>query len=84
MCLVGVIGREGEEEVDDVAGVGAAIAVVAEEDDDGRGEIGCLGFEVGPEGSELGNEAVDVAYTDYCFLFLVSVFHFSYFVLGNM
>lgn len=71
--LGGVEGGEGEEEVEDEAGVGAAVAVVAEEDDEGgvEGRGGDGGAEVGPEGAELGVEAMDVPHAYYHPLLLI-------------
>lgn len=67
MALEGVEGGEGGEEVDDLAGVGPAVAVVAEEDDEGGGEGGGAhgGLEFGPEAAELVGVAVDVADADH-------------------
>lgn len=64
MGLVGVTGGQAEEEVDDLAGVGPAVAVVSEEDDEGSPEFLRVdeGLEVGPEVLELLDVAVDVAY----------------------
>lgn len=33
--LVGVFGREGDEEINDLSGMGTSVAVVAQEDDEG-------------------------------------------------
>lgn len=65
MRLVGVTVGQAVEEVDDLAGVGPAVAVVAEEDYKGGPEVWWVdeGFEVGPEVLELVDVAVDVAYT---------------------
>lgn len=62
VALPRVLGGEGEEEVDDLAGVGAAVTVIAEEDDEGSGEgiEADDGLEVGPEGTQLGDVSVDV------------------------
>lgn len=64
MGLVGVTGGQAEEEVDDLAGVGPAVAVVSEEDDEGCPEFLWVDerFEVGPEVLELLDVAVDVTY----------------------
>lgn len=66
--LVRVRGAQGDEEVDDVAGVGSTVTVVAEEDDECGLEILWVdvGLEVGPKVLELGDVAVRVAYaTDH-------------------
>lgn len=68
MGLVRVRGAQGDEEVDDVAGVGSTVTVVAEEDDVCGLEILWVdvGLEVGPKVLELGDVAVRVAYaTDH-------------------
>lgn len=51
VLLARVLGRQRYEEVEDLAGVGPAVAVVAEEDDDGglEGPAADVGLEVGPE-----------------------------------
>lgn len=66
MGLVRVAGGKRDEELDNLAGLRTAVAVVAEEDDGGGGELGGAdcGLEVGPEGLELGEVAMDVAYAD--------------------
>lgn len=58
-----VAAREGDEEVEYLAGVWAPVAVVAEEDDEGRGEgvRAHGGLEVGPQGLQLVVVPVDVA-----------------------
>lgn len=68
MGLVRVRGVQGDEEVDDLTGVGSTVTVVAEEDDECGLEILWVdvGLEVGPKVLELGDVAVCVAYaTDH-------------------
>lgn len=67
VALRGVAGREREEEVDDLAGAGPAVAVVAEEDDERGGEgVGReRGLEVRPQALQLGDVAVDVSHADH-------------------
>lgn len=64
MGLVRVHGGQAKEEVDDLAGVRPAVAVVAEEDDERGLEVLWVdeGLEVGPEALELVDIAMDVAY----------------------
>lgn len=60
--------RQRDQEIQHPARVGPPVAVVSEENDEGGGEIGRAdgGFEVGPEGPQLGGVAVNVAYaTDH-------------------
>lgn len=98
MGLVGIPGGEGDEEIDHLAGLRPAVAVVAEEDDEGGEEGGrvCGGLEVGPEVLELGEVAMDVTYADnkprvgifllrykfWGFFYLSSVCHWIGFGLG--
>lgn len=59
--------RQGRQEINDAAGVGASVAVVAEEDYGGGFELGSVdaAFEVRPQVLQLRYEAVDVAHADY-------------------
>lgn len=67
MGLIWVFGGQRDEEIDDSLGVGATVAVVAEEDDEGGVEMGRvdLGLEIGPEVLELGDVAMGVAYATH-------------------
>lgn len=78
-----VAGREGDEEVEYLAGLWAPVAVVPKEDDEGRGEgvRAHGGLKVGPQGLQLVVVAVDVADAEHrphalphFFLFLFSFF----------
>lgn len=64
MSLLRVNRRQADEEVNDLTGVGAAVAVVAEEDDERSVEVLWIdeGLEVGPEALELVDVTVDIAY----------------------
>ena len=73
MGLVWVLAGKIDEKIDDVASFGASVAVIAEEDDEGGGEIGWadLGLEIEPEVSELGDVAMDVTNATHHSLFCV-------------